>query len=300
MQVRNSFLISLVIVRWVLKMFCVSYSSIVEVKNMKIKVAKIKKWILSLQRPSWLLLGVTMVALAGCGDKQPKPDKAAVAAGQVLAEKGRGAIPGCVACHGAHGEGLDAAGYPRLAGLNAGYIEKQLQDLAREQPATGVVIEQVAKDYSKTPRVYSDLTVFSPGLRHDNIMSPIAKQLSAKDIHNLAAYFASLPYTAKPVAADFQVLERGQDLALRGKAEYGLPACVSCHAPDGEGFGSDFPPLAGQPAAYIVSQINKWQQGQRDNDNLGLMRAVADQLTDADKLNVAAYYANRSLTVKGQ
>ncbi|MFA5170158.1 MAG: c-type cytochrome [Sulfuriferula sp.] len=240
-----------------------------------------------------------MVTLTGCG-KSSAVDQSAISAGQLLAEKGRGAVPGCVACHGAHGEGIEAAGYPRLAGLNSGYIEKQLKDLARELPPAGVVIESVARDYSKTPRLYSDLTVFSPGLRHDDIMSPIAKHLSETDIHNLAAYFASLSYTAKPVAADFQVLERGQDLALRGKPEYGLPACVSCHAPDGEGFGADFPPLAGQPVMYTVNQINKWQLGQRDNDNLGLMKAVSDQLTDADKLNVAAYYANRSLVVKGQ
>lgn len=275
-----------------------SYSSIKEVKNMKFEIANrdqsmFKKLLV-------VALGAMVVSLSGCDSKEDKANQTAIQAGQKLAEKGRDAIPGCVACHGAHGEGIAAAGYPRLAGLNAGYIEKQLKDLARELPPAGVAIETVAKDYSKTPRLYSDLTVFSPGLRHDDIMSPIAKQLSAADIHNLAVYFASLSYTATPVAADYQVLERGQDLALRGKAEYGLPACVSCHAPDGEGFGADFPPLAGQPAAYIVNQINKWQQGLRDNDNLGLMKAVADQLTDADKLNVAAYYANRSLTVKGQ
>jgi cytochrome c553 len=263
------------------------------------KIQTVNKYNSMYKQLGWIILGVAMVTLTGCG-KSKSVDQSAISAGQALAEKGRGSIPGCVACHGVHGEGIEAAGYPRLAGLNAGYIKKQLQDLARELPLAGVVIESVAKDYSKTPRIYSDLTVFSPGIRHDAIMSPIAKQLSNTDMHNLALYFASLPYTAKPVAADYQVLERGQDLALRGKAEYGLPACVSCHAPDGEGFGADFPPLAGQPAIYIVNQINKWQQGQRDNDNLGLMKAVADQLTDADKLNAAAYYANRSLIVKGQ
>jgi cytochrome c553 len=263
------------------------------------KIQTVNKYNFPFMQLGWLVMGVAMAALTGC-EKGKVAEQSAITAGKILAEKGRGDIPGCVACHGAQGEGIEAAGYPRLAGLNAGYIEKQLKDLARELPPAGVVIESVAKDYSKTPRLYSDLTVFSPGVRHDAIMSPIAKQLSNADIHNLAQYFASLSYTAKPVSADFQVLERGQDLALRGKAEYGLPACVSCHAPDGEGFGSDFPPLAGQPASYIISQINKWQQGQRDNDNLGLMKAVADQLTDADKINVAAYYANRSLTVKGQ
>lgn len=247
-----------------------------------------------------IILSASVLIFSGCTSKSERDREAAVAAGKTLVEKGRGDIPACLACHGANGEGLDAAGYPRLAGLNSNYIEKQLKDFARELPPPGVVIESVAKDYSKTPRIYSDLTVFSPGLRHDEVMSAIAKKLKESDIHNVAEYYASLSFQAKPVAADFQVLERGQDLALRGKAEYGLPACISCHAPDGEGFGSEFPPLAGQPAAYIVSQINKWQRGDRDNDNQGLMRAVADQLTDADKMNVAAYYANRSLVVKGK
>jgi cytochrome c553 len=176
-------------------------------------------------------------------------------------------------------------------------MTKQLEDFARELPAPGVVMEQVARDYVKTPRIHSDPTVFTPGLRQHEIMSPIAKLLTVDDRKNLSLYYSNLAFTATPVAADFQTLERGIDLALRGKPEYALPACVSCHAPDGEGFGADFPPLAGQPAAYIVAQIDRWQRGERDNDKLGLMRAVAEQLTDADKLNVAAYYANRSLTV---
>jgi thiosulfate dehydrogenase len=241
------------------------------------------------------LAGCVVVALGGCGHDEGA--ERARAAGGVLAHQGRSGVTACIACHGANGEGNAAGGMPRLAGLDAGYIAKQLQDYAREMPPGGVVIPQIARDYAKTPRVNSDLTVYSPGLRQDAIMSPLAKNLSATEITQLAAYFASLAYTATPVAAPFQTLERGADLALRGKPEYQLPACVSCHAPNGEGFGADFPPLAGQPAAYLIAQIDRWQRGERDNDPLGLMRAVAEQLTDGDKQNVAAYYANRSLKV---
>lgn len=221
------------------------------------------------------------------------------AAGKVLAEKGQNGANACIACHGAKGEGMQPS-FPRLAGLAPKYIYKQLQDFARELPNEGAVIEPIARDYDKTPRVYSDKSVFTPGVRQDPIMTQIAKQLSDADKKNLAAYYASLGFEAKPVPAEHEALERGQDLALRGKPEYDLPACVSCHAPDGEGFGDDFPPLAGQPAQYIVEQINRWQSGQRDNDPMRMMKVVADQLTDADKLNVATYYANRSLKVKGR
>ncbi|SEH68089.1 Cytochrome c553 [Stutzerimonas xanthomarina] len=36
----------------------------------------------------------------------------------------------CITCHGAEGEGMAAAGFPRLAGLPAGYMRKQLGDFA--------------------------------------------------------------------------------------------------------------------------------------------------------------------------
>lgn len=245
-----------------------------------------------------LVMVVGLVALTGCQDKNAF--KGDVAAGKQLAAQGKGAVPACVTCHGAQGEGNAQTNFPRLAGLDAGYLAKQLQDYARDLPAAGVVIEPIARDYSKTPRVYSDKTVFTPGVRKDAVMSNFARQLSPDDIRNLAAYYASLGFSAKPIPTAHETLERGQDLALRGKPEYGLPGCVSCHAPDGEGFETDFPPLAGQPANYLVEQINRWQRGERDNDAMGMMKAIAIQLTDADKLNVAAYYANRSLTVKGK
>ncbi len=245
-----------------------------------------------------LILSVLLFSVAGC--KHSSENRSLIAEGERLATKGEGPVPACASCHGQNGEGNNITAFPRLAGLNKDYLAKQLRDMAREMPPEGVVMDPVARDYSKTPRVNSDLTVFTPGLRHAPVMSPLAKNLSEQQINAVSAYYASLSYTAKPLPADYQTLERGADLALRGKPEYGLPACVSCHAPNGEGFGADFPPLAGQPPKYLIEQIDKWQTGERDNDPLALMKAVANQLTDADKINAAAYFANRSLVVKGQ
>lgn len=263
-----------------------------------------KKLLKALYNNSLLIIGALI--LVGCGltywilTRPPAIDEAARQAGEQLARNGRDNIPACVLCHGANGEGNFKAGFPRLAGLHPGYIAKQLQDFARDPMQVGVKLEPIARDYSKTPRIYSDLTVFTPGTRKDATMNLIAQALTPTDIQNLAVYFGSLAFEATPQAVDFQTLERGADLALRGKPEYGLPSCISCHAPDGRGFGPHFPPLAGQSPQYIINQINKWQTGERDNDNLALMQNIANQLTDGDKVNVAAYFSNRSLTVKGQ
>lgn len=239
----------------------------------------------------------TVGLLAACSHEKPLGD---IQAGKKLAEQGKTGVAACSGCHGARGEGNVQTQTPRLAALHANYLLKQLQDFARDLPPAGVAVDGVARDYSKTPRVYADKTVFTPGVRRDGVMSGFAKQLSEQDKRDLAAYYASLSYSAVPVTAEYETLERGQDLALRGKPEYGLPGCVSCHAPEGEGFGADFPPLAGQPQHYLVEQINRWQRGERDNDPMGMMKAIAEQLTDADKITVSAYYANRSLQVKAK
>jgi len=221
-------------------------------------------------------------------------------AGEQLALNGRGNIPACVPCHGLQGQGNAGIASPRLAGLHPDYIKKQLEDYARNPLRTRAVVEPIARDYIKTPRTYGDLTVFTPGTRYDPKMNSLAKLLSAEDRHNLAIYYSNLAFVANPKAYDFETLERGEDLALRGKPEYGLPSCNSCHGPKGQGFRAIFPPLAGQPVTYIIAQINKWQTGKRDNDHLALMRNIADQLTDGDKVNVAAYYDNLSYSVNSE
>nr|VFK54827.1 MAG: Cytochrome c553 [Candidatus Kentron sp. TUN]VFK59956.1 MAG: Cytochrome c553 [Candidatus Kentron sp. TUN] len=233
-------------------------------------------------------------------NKPPPIDEAARQAGEKLALAGHKDIVPCAVCHGANGEGNFGQGYPRLAGLHPEYIVKQLQDFARDPMEVGVVMDPIARDYSKTPRIYSDLTVFTPGTRADPMMNPIARELTRTQMRNLGVYFGNLPFRINPQAIDFQTLERGADLALRGKPEYGMPACISCHGPEGGGFGPHFPPLVGQPPEYLIKQINQWQRGERDNDHLGLMQNIANQMTDGDKLNATAYFSNRSLTGKGK
>jgi len=220
--------------------------------------------------------------------------------GEQLALNGRSNIPACVPCHGLQGQGKAKIASPRLAGLHPDYIKKQLEDYARNPLKTRAAVESIVRDYVKTPRTYGDLTVFTPGTRYDPKMNSLAKLLSAEDRHSLAIYYSKLAFVASPKAYDFETLERGEDLALRGKPEYGLPACDSCHGPGGQGFGAIFPPLVGQPVTYIIAQINKWQTGKRDNDHLALMRNIADQLTDGDKVNVAAYYDNLSYSVNSE
>lgn len=180
---------------------------------------------------------------------------------------GKGAAP-CMACHGVDGGGTEANGYPRLAGLDATYLQRQLDD-------------------------------FANGTRANPVMQPNASALSEDERAALAKYYSALPLPArfaKPAAAKPDA--EGERLATRGDWSRGLPGCVQCHGPGGVGVGANFPPLAGQPAAYIEAQLRAWQQGTRHNDPLALMQHIAKQLTPQEVQAVAGWFAAQPLPRK--
>lgn len=193
---------------------------------------------------------------------------AAVNAGAIAQQgNGKGAAP-CMACHGVDGGGMAAAGYPRLAGLDAAYLARQLDD-------------------------------FANGTRTNPVMQPNASALSEDERAALAKYYSALPVPAHAAAAAPPADGAGARLAARGDWSRGLPACVQCHGPGGSGVGANFPPLAGQPAAYIAAQLRAWQQGTRRNDPLQLMQHVAKQLTPQEIQAVAGWFAAQPLPAKG-
>jgi len=172
----------------------------------------------------------------------------------------KGATP-CVVCHGEQGAGNAAALLPRLAGLDAGYLAKQLRDFQR-------------------------------GTRKDTVMQPIAKALSQTEIADVTAYFAAQRSPASAAAADPALLARGARLASSGFWDKDVPACISCHGPAGRGVGANFPALAGQHPSYIAQQLNAWRTGTRDNDPQGLMKGIALRLPAGDIAAVSAYFAS--------
>lgn len=178
-----------------------------------------------------------------------------------------GAMP-CVACHGADGLGMAAAGFPRLARLPAAYLRKQLEDFKRAS-------------------------------RSHPVMEPVAKALTDAEIDAVSQALAAMPAPAPTSAQRSEMPSNSaQKLALQGAWERQIPACVSCHGPAGSGVGDAFPPLAGQPAAYLKAQLLAWQGGTRHNDPNDLMGHIAKSLTADEVQSVAEYFAALSPEVK--
>lgn len=168
--------------------------------------------------------------------------------------------PPCMTCHGPDGAGIAAAGYPRLAGMDAGYIAAQLRR-------------------------------FRSGERANVVMA--AMKLTDAEIAAVSEYYAALPIPdigAEPPSAE--ISKTARDLAEWGDwTDRGLPACAQCHAPGGNGVGSVFPGISAQQASYIKTQLQAWKTGTRADGPLGLMKAVAGKLTDTEIDALAAYYA---------
>jgi len=167
----------------------------------------------------------------------------------------------CLGCHGPDGKGVAAAGFPRLAGLPARYLSKQLHD-------------------------------WRNGSRQQPVMAPLAKALGEDEIEAVSRYLAGLPSDPAPDLRRQQMAANpAERLALYGDWSRQIPGCVQCHGPGGSGVGEHFPPLAGQPAAYLVAQLNGWRDGTRSNDPNQLMAGVAKAMTDAEVKAVAEYFA---------
>ncbi len=169
----------------------------------------------------------------------------------------------CAACHAVDGNSQIAAN-PKLAGQIPEYFYKQLINF---KPAAGKKAE-----------------------RESAVMAGMVATLSPDDMRNLAAYYAR--QAAKPGAARSKdLVALGQKLYRGGIANKNLPACASCHGPNGAGIPAQYPRLSGQQAEYVEAQLKAFRTGERANDPYGMMRGVAGKMSDREIQAVSDYIA---------
>ncbi len=173
-----------------------------------------------------------------------------------------GADMACITCHGVEGEGDGSGAFPRLDGQPGWYLYKQLMDYAQ-------------------------------GSRPNQIMADIAKRLTEAEMEAVAAYYGAMEVEALDVTGEVDggLLQWGGQLAAVGSTEKGIPACVNCHGASGTGLAPSVPYLAGQYARYMEHQLMLWRDGERDNDAMNVMEAIAVKMNDDDMRAVAEYYA---------
>lgn len=175
----------------------------------------------------------------------------------VQADAAPAAATACIACHGADGNSV-VPNFPKLAGLQVEYLSKQLND-------------------------------YITGKRKNEVMAPIIAGLKPRDVPGLASYFATqTPAPGK--VEDAALAEAGKALYEDGNIDAGVPACMGCHQPKGEG-NARYPRLAGQHQAYTLQQMVDFKSGVRDNDRGKVMRTVAGRLSEQEMKAVSEYIA---------
>ena len=171
---------------------------------------------------------------------------------------GAGAANACFTCHGLDGRG-DGEGSPRLATIDAGYLERQL-------------------------------IAFADGRRDHAQMAWIAARLDPEERKAVAAYYAAMRFDGAPGQPS-----TGEAILYRnGDPGRGIPACATCHGTNGEGIGPANPPLAGQSAAYLVGQLDQWRRSKRRNDPGGVMLAISQLLSPREQVGLSRHAAGLS------
>ena len=182
------------------------------------------------------------------------------------AQAGKSLFPVCTACHGPTGQGNQAMNAPKLAGQEDWYIIKQMKLF--QSGARGT----------------------APGDMQGMQMAAMAKgpQLQGDEaLANLAAYIGTFENIAPAVTVSGD--------AAAGKALYTV--CAACHGDKAQGNEAMAGPrLAGQNDWYLVSQINKFKNGQRgyhDSDHGGRqMRPMVATLANDKAVNDVVAYIN--------
>jgi cytochrome c553 len=122
-------------------------------------------------------------------------------------------------------------------------------------------------------------------------MTAIVSGLSDSDVRNLAACYSG--QTRKIGVADESLVESGRRIYQAGNAESGVPACMACHGPVGEGNPlSGYPALAGQQSVYNTNLLKRFRDGahwgEEDAPSL-VMVGVAARLTVKEIEAVSSY-----------
>jgi len=177
---------------------------------------------------------------------------------QGSAEAGQNKAAACAACHGVDGNSVTPE-WPSLAGQHPDYVSRQLH-------------------------------AYQSGEREDVLMSAFASSLSAEDIDDLAAYFATLPIVQR--GADPELVELGQRIYRAGIPDRGVAACIACHGPAGRGNPlASYPVVRGQHATYMSNTLAAYAAGTRRSDAATnqMMRDIAVALRDDEVRAVTSY-----------
>ena len=199
----------------------------------------------------FLLTVVIPLLLVGCTDRSVEPIEtvADLVAGKSLAEVN------CSGCHDLEGRGA-APGIPHLAAQVDAYL-------------------------------LDSLRAYREGKRFHAALRDMTEHMSAAEIQNVAAFYASLA----PVESMTATAGTESMLSPYQQGEAAAEACAACHGADGNSQIPGTPSLAGQQPLYFAAAVRAYLSGLRDTPE---MEHTLRGLSKIDVENLALYYASQT------
>jgi len=163
----------------------------------------------------------------------------------------------CHKCHGKDGIS-DEDDSPSVAGQIPAYTFKQLYD-------------------------------YKVGLRDDKDMRKKVKKMTAKQMADISAYYATLKPESKVKS------KKIPHLAQKGDRSRFLFACEKCHNEKSMKRGHQTPIIEGQKIEYFTDTMNMFKELERTNDHYSVMGKIATRLTDDEIEELSKYYSAKPL-----
>ena len=190
-------------------------------------------------------------------------------------------VRNCSGCHGLQGRS-QLSYVPSLAGQSAKYIETKLQEF-RQVPSP--TVDEALRRHIDSWGAGRKQAITPAASAH---MIGIAKSVSDSDRKAAAGWYAAQT-PSRTKSQKGSVFEQGHDLYVKGRQAQNVPACQSCHGPEGQGTAIA-PRLAGQQAAYVLAQLNQFRLGSKAQSP---MTQIARSLEQNQVQAIAAYLHSR-------
>tara|TARA_B100001173_G_scaffold199080_1_gene171612 strand:- start:115 stop:750 length:636 start_codon:yes stop_codon:yes gene_type:complete len=150
-------------------------------------------------------------------------------------------------------------------------------------------LSQQSKKY-----LVEQLHAFRDGVRNNALMSSQAMGLSDEDINDLASYYNNVKSKRGVLPADDSNIELGQKIYRGGITDRAVPACISCHGPNGLGIDrTGYPKISGQHSIYTLSRLKDYKEGYDDRDsvskNYSIMSSISFKLSNLEMKALSEY-----------
>lgn len=182
----------------------------------------------------------------------------------------------CAGCHGQYGEGGKEGEYPRVAGLPAAYIAKEMVRF-RERSRPNMPMVEHVDDRQMPDNDIRDISVYLANIRLLSKLPPIkeGEEFDAHERLQLTKHFLNIAR----IDGDH---EAGRKLYNR--------ECKSCHGKDGEGKESQaIPMLAGQYTNYLKRSVKKYIDKVRIHDEKAPEEKFLSLFSEKELSDILAY-----------